>query len=346
MHTKVNLVIPAYNPDEKLIKIFRMMEKQTCPVSKIIVINTRVKSGVEGTILGDTRCEVDELADKYGYSINRDFIEIHSIMREDFDHGASRNLGASYADNDCEYLLFMTQDAVPENERLIECLLAQFTENADSDDSEGDNSDRKNSGKVAVAYGRQLAADNSSLAEKFTRGYNYPDEDRIKTVDDIEKIGIKAFFCSNVCAMYKRDVFIKLGCFVNRAVFNEDMVFANKLLKNGYYIAYASKATVIHTHEYTGKQQFKRNFDLAVSQKMNPQAFEGISSESEGVKYVIAAFKYFCNNKKPLLIIPFGINCVYKYLGYRKGKKYESLSMKEILRCTSNKTFFEKNIEA
>ena len=330
MHTKVNLVIPAYKPDEKLIKIFEMMEKQTCPVEKIIVMNTRCDGGTEGVIDNSSKSEVDELCDKYGYEIDGKNIEIHNIRREEFDHGGTRNRGASYVSSDCEYILFMTQDAVPENDRLIENLLHAFI--------------GENDGKVGVAYARQLASEKSSLAEKFTREFNYPDEDAIKSVEDIEKIGIKAFFCSNVCAIYKKSVYDELGGFINKTVFNEDMIFANKLLKNGYLIAYASKATVIHTHNYNGMQQYKRNFDLAVSQKMNPQAFEGISSESEGVKYVKAAFMYFCKNKKPLLIIPFGINCVYKYLGYRKGKNFESLSEKEIFRCTSNRTFFEKNM--
>lgn len=333
MHTKVNLVIPAYKPDEKLIKIFQMMEKQTYRIQKIIVMNTMSKSDIEGMIRDDAQSEIDDLADKYSYTINKDFIEVHNIRREEFDHGATRNRGASYAERDCEYIMFMTQDAVPENERLIENLLAPFN-------------DEKTGSSVGVAYARQVATERSSLAEQFTRGFNYPDEDALKSVEDIDRIGIKAFFCSNVCAMYKRDIFTELGGFVNKAVFNEDMVFANKLLKNGYLIAYASKATVIHTHNYSGMQQYKRNFDLAVSQKMNPQAFEGISSESEGIKYVKAAFKFFCQNKNPLLIIPFGINCVYKYLGFRKGKRYESLSEGQIMRCTSNKAFFERNIGA
>ncbi|MDO4187744.1 MAG: glycosyltransferase family 2 protein [Lachnospiraceae bacterium] len=326
MRTNVNVVIPAYKPDEKLIKIFKMMETQTARVSKIIVMNTCQDAKNCERVDSD---EVTKLCDKSGYKIDKDFIEIHNIRKEDFDHGATRNAGASHVSDDCDYVLFMTQDAVPENDKLIENLLKPF-------------SDESNGNKIGVAYGRQLATDSSSLAEKFTRGFNYPDEDRIKTVDDIGTIGIKAFFCSNVCALYRREVLNELGGFVNKAIFNEDMVFANKLLKSGYNIAYASKATVIHTHEYSGMQQFKRNFDLAVSQKMNPQAFEGISSESEGVKYVIAAFKYFCKNKRPFTIIPFGINCVYKYLGYRKGKNYERLSKGQIMKYTSNKAFFEK----
>lgn len=324
---KVNVVIPAYKPDEKLIRIFEKLNAQTVPVDKIIVINTSMtmeNETYEALSNGKIKDEVRALADKHNYDIDDSFIEIHNIGLSDFDHGKTRNEGVSYSSDDCEYVILMTQDAVPYDERLVEELLKPFEDE-----------------KVGASYARQMASDKSSIAEKFTRGFNYPDEDKVKTLADIETLGIKAFFCSNVCAAYRMSVFRNLGGFVNRAIFNEDMVYANKLLKSGYNIAYTSKAKVIHTHDYTGRQQFKRNFDLAVSQKMNPQAFEGISSESEGVKYVKEAFKYFVKHGKPFSIIPFGINCVYKYLGYRKGKGFESLSREKILKYTSNPGFFK-----
>lgn len=330
MHTNVNVVIPAYKPDEKLIEILKMMEVQSHPVSKIIIMNTvESEDDREGH-------NIIRLSKKLGYTLKKEFVDIIDVKKEDFDHGGTRKEGATHVTDDCDYILFMTQDAVPSDGELVKELLNGFLVN-DAD------STYNTSGEtiIGVSYARQLARDTSSLAEKFTRSFNYPDKDLVKSLKDIETLGIKAFFCSNVCAMYKRDIYERLGGFIDRAVFNEDMVFANKLIKNGYAIRYASKAKVYHTHDYTCKQQYKRNFDLAVSQKMNPDAFEGISSESEGVKYVIAAFRFFCKNKRPMQIIPFGINCVYKYLGYRKGRRYETLSLKQIMKCTSNKTFFE-----
>jgi len=333
MHTNINVVIPAYKPDEKLIDIFKRLSDQTLPVGKIIVMNTlagektaedAVNNAVGGSDGSDNYGEVFELADRYGYEIDTGWISVYNITKDQFDHGKTRNEGASNISDDCDFVIFMTQDAVPYNSMLIEELVKPF-ENE----------------KIGASYARQMPSEKSSLAEKFTRGFNYPDCDSIKTEADIERIGIKAFFCSNVCACYRRKVFDELGRFVNEAIFNEDMVYANKLIKSGYAIAYASKAMVIHTHEYSGMQQYRRNFDLAVSQKMNPQAFEGISSESEGVKYVKAAFVYFAKKGRPLKIIPFGMNCVYKYMGYRKGKKYETLTKEQILKATSNPGFFK-----
>jgi len=330
MHTNVNVVIPVYNPDEKLEKIIEMLSRQTNPVKKVILMNTLTGDSSKDEAISKKissvckQCHVN-MDEAPTESYDGMSVEKWDICSQDFDHGKTRNEGVSHVSDDCEIVVLMTHDAIPANDRLVEELIKPFQDE-----------------KVAASYARQIATDKSSLAEVFTRGFNYPAEDRIKMASDIDKIGIKAFFCSNVCAAYRLSVFRSLGGFINRAIFNEDMVYAHKVLVNGYYIAYASKAEVIHTHDYTGMQQYKRNFDLAVSQKMNPEAFDGISSESEGVKYVKAAFAFFVKNKRPFLIIPFGINCVYKYLGYRKGKNYTNLSMNQILKCTMNPSFWKK----
>lgn len=321
MRTNVNVVIPVYKPDDKLIQIVRMLKKQTVPIRKIILMVTCSDDEKMSDSFGADEVigHINEISDENSLPQ----IDVVKIPVSSFDHGNTRRQGGEHASEDCDYLLYMTQDAVPNTEALIENMLEPFSDE-----------------KVAACYARQLASERSSLSEKFTREFNYPDEDIIKTASDIDRIGIKAFFCSNVCAMYRKSVYDSLGGFVKKTIFNEDMIFANKILKNSYKIAYASKATVIHTHDYTGIQQYKRNFDLAVSQTLNPQAFKGISSESEGVKYVMAAFKYFTKHGKPWLVIPFGINCVYKLLGYKKGKKIESLTEEQVMKATSNPGFF------
>lgn len=43
---------------------------------------------------------------------------------------------------------------------------------------------------------------------------------------------------------------------------------------------------MVHSHNYSVKQQFHRNFDLAVSQTAHPEIFEQVSSEAEGMRLV------------------------------------------------------------
>lgn len=116
----------------------------------------------------------------------------------------------------------------------------------------------------------------------MTRENNYPEESIVKTKKDEKKLGIKAYFCSDVCAMYRLDVYKKLGGFVKKTIFNEDMIMAYKEMQAGFSVAYVADAKVIHSHSYTCKQQFVRSFDLGVSQRQYHEIFDNISSEKEG----------------------------------------------------------------
>ena len=73
-----------------------------------------------------------------------------------------------------------------------------------------------------------------------------------------------------------------MGGFVQKAIFNEDMIFAGELIQKGYGVAYAAEAKVVHSHNYSAIQQFHRNFDLAVSQADHPEVFAGIDRKERG----------------------------------------------------------------
>lgn len=306
----VDIIIPTYKPDEKFLHLIERLLEQSVKIHKIIVMNTEEKY-------------LSNLFFGMRYDKNARCIEIHHISKWQFDHGMTRNKGASYSEADI--MIFMTQDAIPTDEDLVKNLIAPLLANDE----------------VKVAYARQVASEDSTLAEKFTRMYNYPEDSCLKDQSDIERLGIKTFFCSNVCAAYKREFFLQQNGFVKTAIFNEDMIYASGVVRSGYKIAYAADACVIHSHNYTNKQQFKRNFDIAVSQKMHPEVFADVSSEAEGKKYVKQAYAYFCEHKKPYFIIPFGVTCVYKYIGFFLGKRYESLSHRMVLKCTMNQRFFK-----
>lgn len=93
---------------------------------------------------------------------------------------------------------------------------------------------------VGVSYARQLPASDCDFIERYTRRFNYPEESRIKGKEDIPELGIKTFFCSNVCAAYRRDVYEALGGFSRRTIFNEDMILAGRMVQAGYKVAYAA----------------------------------------------------------------------------------------------------------
>ena len=194
---------------------------------------------------------------------------------------------------------------------------------------------------IAAAYARQLPKKHSGVEERFSRQFNYPDKRRVKSAEDLPKLGIKTFFCSNVCAAYRREIYDSLGGFVQRAIFNEDMIYASAVIRNGYKIAYEAQAGVYHSHDYTNMQKLHRNFDLGVSQAEHPEVFADVPSESEGGKMVKAAAAYFKQQKKWYRLPHFYVQCAFKYAGYFLGKHYKKLPKSWILRFTSNREYWK-----
>ena len=304
----VDVIIPVYKPERGFLTMVEKLQAQTVPVNRIILMNTEQKY-------------LDRLL--YGTTLEREHhnITVKHLSKREFDHGRTRNQGVKLSDTDV--FVMMTQDAMPADEFLLERLLEALR---------GE--------KAAVSYARQLPGRDSSEAERFTRQFNYPAESRVKTKEDLSELGVKTFFCSNVCAAYRRDVFDELGGFVNHAIFNEDMLYAAKAVEAGFAIAYAAQAKVYHSHNYTYRQQFRRNFDLGVSQADHPEVFAAYPSESEGIRLVKSTVAHLkekrMRNKIPGVIIQSG----FKYVGYLLGKRYRRLPRRLVLACSSNKDYW------
>ncbi|MBE5873197.1 MAG: glycosyltransferase family 2 protein [Lachnospiraceae bacterium] len=303
----IDVIIPVYKPGKELFLLLDKLNSQTLPVNRIILMNTEEKY-FELLTCGTV------FQNKYKN------VEVYHLSKREFDHGRTRCMGVNKSK--ASVFVMMTQDALPTDEFLLEHLTQRL------------------SGEVAVAYARQLATDTSSVLERFTRMFNYPAESSVKSAADLERLGIKTYFCSNVCAAYRRDVYDKLGGFVRRAIFNEDMLYAAQAVKAGYQIAYEADAQVYHSHNYTNMQQLRRNFDLGVSQAEHPEVFAGLSSESEGKKMVKAATQYLKENRRLVKLPYFYMQCCFKYLGYQLGKHYRKLPRKLVLKLTSNREYW------
>lgn len=299
----VDVIIPAYKPSESYIKLLEMLEKQTYPVNKIIVINTEEKF-------------YTELMFNHSFECSYDNLRVTHISKREFNHGRTRREGILKSEADI--FVMMTDDAVPKNEEMIEKLVAPLI-----------------SGKAVVSYARQVAKKNSNEIERFTRNFNYPRKSKLKSAKDLEELGIKTYFCSNVCAAYNRKIYDELGGFEEYTIFNEDMIFAAHAIDAGYRVAYTASAEVIHSHNYGNKMLFKRNFDLGVSQAEHPEIFKKVSSTGEGKKLVAKTIEHLKKRKKKILIPKLIINSGFKYLGYKLGTHYSILPKWLVKKCSS-----------
>jgi len=309
----IDVIIPVYRPDKKLFALLNALNKQTLRPQTIILMNTEKKY-------------FDELVWGTDFPEKYPNVEVHHITKEEFDHGGTRR--RAVRQSMASAFVMMTQDAIPADDRLLENLVGGLYKQEKS--------------TIAVAYARQLADDKCGVLETASREFNYPDQSVTKTRKDIDKMGIKTFFCSDVCAAYRREVYDKLGGFVRHTLFNEDMIFASTAIKAGYAVRYQADARVIHSHNYSNSQQLHRNFDLGVSQHQHPEVFKGISSESEGKKLMAATTKRLINEKKALELPHFYAQCASKYAGYLLGKNYEKLPKKLVAKLTTNPGYFEK----
>ena len=114
------------------------------------------------------------------------------------------------------------------------------------------------------------------------------------------------------------------------------MIYAAGVIKAGYAVMYAADARVIHSHNMSVGQQFRRNFDLAVSQADHPEVFEGIPSEEEGIRMVKRTAKKLIKTGYVWLIPSLVFSSGCKYLGYLLGKRYRRLPPWMVRLCTSN----------
>lgn len=238
-----------------------------------------------------------------GEEIVKGNYEIVKIEQKEFNHANTRNIALQY---DADFYLFMTQDSLAFNEYLIEELMKPFTDD-----------------EVVISYARQIPYENAHITEKFARNTNYPAHSCIKSKKDIAKLGIKTYFTSNSCAMYRGGYFRQQDGFKRDLNCSEDMEFAFRAIWDNKKISYTANAKVYHSHVYTCKALYKRYKTIGKFFLDNPEIDESIksvqSTEKIGMMQVIQEFRYVLRYQ-PSAIFKSFLFTVVKYLAYKRGK--------------------------
>ncbi|GGR08726.1 glycosyltransferase family 2 protein [Deinococcus ruber] len=241
--------------------------------------------------------------------IDENVVKIYSIPRRSFNHGATRNIGARLArDMGSKIVVFMTQDAIPADASWLEHLIAPII-----------------SGEAVATFARQIPRRDASLVERFSRYFNYPSKSMIREEADIARLGVKAFFFSNVCSAVRIDAFWELGGFPENVIMNEDMTLAAKLLRAGHRIKYVAEAEVIHSHDYTIKQQFRRNFDVGAFFVEAGPELAGARVGGEGLRFVREQLKYVLRHGRADLVPLAIVEAAAKFTAFQLGKRHRYL---------------------
>ena len=277
----VDIICPLYNAEKYIENLHKSFEMQeNVEIRNIRYIITKGNDNTEE--------KVKKL--KCIYKI---------IEPKDFSHSLTREKEAF--ESDADIIVFVTQDIIIEKKDWLEKLIKPIENN-----------------EAEACYSRQICANNSM--EKYTREKNYPEESNIVSKDDIKKLGLRAFFFSDASSAIKKDIFVELNGYDSKDMpISEDMYIAYKLITSGYRIKYCAESEVIHSHDFTLKQQYKRYYDTGKFFKQNAY-LNNYKVNSTGGKLAIYILKRAIEEKNWKVIIKWMPNMGARFIGMKMGK--------------------------
>ncbi len=224
----LSIVIPTRNGRDELERCLDGVAAQAVDEEvEVVVVDS---SSTDGT---------PELARQRG-------ARVHSISPADFDHGATRNLGASLARGDV--LVFTSQDAHAEGPDWLGRVVAPLREEAGT----------------AGVYGRQLPHEGATPPEMFFLDFLYGPASRSQRAGGVGELTMETTLFSNANSAMRRSTW-EAEPFVEDIIMSEDQEWSRRMLLSGATIRYEAGAAVRHSHRYTLGSAFRRFFDSGVS---------------------------------------------------------------------------------
>lgn len=277
----VDIVCPLYNAINYIDKLHKsFLIQKKVIINKIIYILTESNDGTEDYLLKNN-------------------IKYKKIKKEDFSHSLVREKEA--INSTADIVVFVTQDVVIEDEYWLYNLVK------DIDDKD-----------IVATYSRQLTKYNN--LEKYTREYNYPSEDIIKSKQDIENMGLKTFFFSDASSAISTKIFKKLNGYDHKDLpISEDMYIAYKIIMAGYKIKYCANSKVYHSHNFSLKELFDR-YKLTGRFFKDNSYLDKYGTDGSGAKLAIYILKRVFEEKKYSLLIRYPFDMGARWLGMKVGK--------------------------
>lgn len=293
----VAVIIPTLDAAKRLPTMLTLIQAQTLKPREVLVVDSNSSDGTA------------EVAERFG-------ARVLPLGTAKFNHGATRQW--ALAQTKSEIVVYLTDDAFPANDFALENLCTALVQAEDA----------------GMAYGRQLPSPNATPFARHHRDFNYPGKSSVNRKDSIPKLGMKTFFASNSFAAYRRSILLAVGGFPSDTIFGEDAHVAARMILSGYAVVYSGDAAVLHSHNYTLEQEFRRYFDAGVFHARNPwlrQNFGGPTGE--GFRFVKSEIAFLYRNKNARYI-PYAILAtLMKYLGFRIGQleRYLPVSLKRVI---------------
>ena len=270
---------------------------------------------------------IDSSSEDDTATLAREFgFDVRFTKRSEFNHGGTRQWGADHV-FDAELIVYLTQDALLASPQSLARLVGQLKDS-----------------KLGAAYGRQLPHRGANPIEAHYRLFNYPAVPIIKSLNDVDRLGIKTAFISNSFAAYRRCALMEVGGFQNHLIMGEDTVVAAKMLLKGWKIAYVADAQVYHSHAYGVVEELRRFFDTGVLHVRENWLIDKFGKpEGEGARYIVSQLNYLWQ-RAPWLIPSAVVRAFCKYLGYRLGLMEARIPTLLKKRLSMHRGFWERSI--
>lgn len=299
------LVIPVLNPGAFAASQVEALARQSWQPDEVRVVDSE---------------STDGSVDAY----RRLGAEVVTIARREFRHGRTRALAAGAARHDL--VVFLTQDAIPRPD-AFERLLTRLLEDP----------------RAGAAYGRQLPHGDASPAAAHVRAFNYPDASYVRRAEDIARLGLRAAFCSNSFAAYRRQALVAVGNFPAEVILAEDMCAAALMLEAGWHVHYAADAAVAHSHNFTVGQEFGLLFDTGVAHAQMPWLLERFGRPtSEGFRFALSEWRALRRGGQPLVAasVETLVRNAARWGGYTLGRRHARLPSRVRTRLSMHKGFW------
>ncbi|MBN8223079.1 MAG: glycosyltransferase family 2 protein [Spirochaetes bacterium] len=304
---KFSLVIPVRNGGGLFLECIRAVLKQSLQPAEILIFDTESTDGA-----------VENAKPLLAKNKPRYF----KVLKSEFDHGGTRNAALHAARH--PWVLYLTQDAVPADERAFAELLGAAMQKG-----------------VVAAYGKQLPHADARPLAATARAFNYGDVRLLQDMAHAPFLGIKTWFASNSFCVWHKQALLKAGGFAEKLILGEDMHAAARLIQAGAAVAYEPRAHVRHSHNYSALEEFRRYFDIGVFHSLHAALlFRAGNANKEGFKFVLGQAAALLRDQSywSLLKLPFHVAA--KFLGYKLGRKYTLLGKRFSRRLSMHKNYW------
>jgi rhamnosyltransferase len=228
-------------------------------------------------------------------------VQVHTISTREFGHGRTRNLLAQLARG--EMLLYLSQDAEPAGATWMQTLLEPLCDPS-----------------VAGSYARQIPRVGADPFIRFFLAKTYNAQPARRHLGHGDGVRIEDIFFSNVSSAIRRSVWTRVP-FRDGVIMSEDQYWAYDALTAGFDVVYHPLAQVYHSHNYSLRALYRRNWQSGASLRGLIADSPGAIAQ-RGLAYIGGQAVFLLRSGRPQWLPYMLVYEITKALGFSMGMRF------------------------